>query len=100
MEKVLCTSYTQLDLVQNSGQHWQLFINSHGGDLVLANLLDENDQLEYSIIQSDFRETSGFKYPYRIEYVDRDGRSLGVEVLKDVLVDQQVFDLAEETVVH
>jgi hypothetical protein len=90
----------KLDFIQSGGQHWQLFINSHGGDLVMANMLDENDQLEYSIIQSDFRETSGFKYPYRIEYLDRDGQSLGVEVLDDVLVDQQVFNLAGETVVH
>jgi hypothetical protein len=100
MQKIGDVLAWKLDFIQSSGQHWHLFINSHGGDLVMANMLDENDQLEYSIIQSDFRETSGFKFPYRIEYVDRDGQSLGVEVLDDVLIVQQMFDLAAETVVH
>jgi hypothetical protein len=100
MQKIGDVLAWKLELVQGSGQRWELFINSHGGDLVMANMLDENDQLEYSIVQSDFRETSGFKYPHRIEYIDRDGQSLGVEVLEAVLVDQQVFDLAGETIVH
>jgi len=100
MQKIGDVLAWKLDFIQSGGQHWQLFINSHSGDLVMANMLDENGQREYSIIQSDFRETSGFKFPYRIEYLDRDGQSLGVEVFDDVLVEQQVFNLAAETVVH
>ena len=90
----------KLDLVQSGGQHWHLFINSHGGGIVRANLLDENDQVEYAILQSDFRETSGFKYPHRIEYVDSTGQSLAVEVIDEITIEEQAFDLAGEKVTH
>ena len=90
----------KLDLVQSGGQHWHLFINSHGGGIVRANLLDENDQVEYAILQSDFRETSGFKYPHRIEYVDSTGESLAVEVIDDITIEEQPFDLVGEKVTH
>ncbi len=90
----------KLDLVQSGGQHWHLFINSHGGGIVRANLLDEDDQVEYAILQSDFRETSGFKYPHRIEYVDSTGQSLAVEVIDEITIDEQAFDLAGEKIAH
>ena len=41
-------------------------------EIVRADLLDDDDQVEYAILQSYFRETSGFKYAHRIEYVDID----------------------------
>jgi hypothetical protein len=100
MQKIGDVLAWKLDLVQSSGQHWHLFVNSHGGDIVMANMLDENEKAEYSILQSDFRETSGFKYPHRIEYVDSDGNSLGVEVIDEITVKQQAFNLADETVAH
>ena len=55
-----------LDLTQSGGQHWHLYINSHGGALVRADLLGDGSQVEYSILQSDVRETDGFKYPSRL----------------------------------
>ncbi len=100
MQKIGDVLAWKLDFVQSSGQHWHLFINSHGGDIVKANMLDQNDQLEYSLLQSDFRETSGFKYPHRIEYVDGNGKTLGVEVIDEIVIDQQAFDLSDETVAH
>ncbi len=90
----------KLDLVQSGGQHWHLFLNSHGGGIVRADLLDEDDQVEYSILQSDFRETSGFEYPHRIEYVDSTGQSLAVEVIDKITIEEQAFDLAGEKVTH
>jgi len=90
----------KLDLVQSGGQHWHLFINSHGGGIVRADLLDEDDQVEYAILQSDFRETSGFRFPHRIEYVNNNGKSLGVEVIDEIVIEQQAFELADETVAH
>ena len=100
MQKIGDVLAWKLDFVQSSGQHWHLFINSHGGDIVKANMLDQNDQLEYSLLQSDFRETSGFKYPHRIEYVDGNGKTLGVEVIDEIVIDQRAFDLSDETVAH
>ena len=90
----------KLDLVQSGGQHWHLFIDSHGGAIVRADLLDQDDQVEYAILQSDFREISGFKYPHRIEYVDSAGQSLAVEVIDEITIEQQAFDLAGEKVAH
>ncbi len=90
----------KLDLVQSEGQHWHLFINSHGGGIVRADLLDEDDQVEYAILQSDFRETSEFKYPHRIEYVDGAGQSLAVEVIDQITIEEQAFDLAGEKIAH
>ncbi len=90
----------KLDLVQSGGQHWHLFINSHGGGIVRADLLDEDDQVEYAILQSDFRETSGFKYPHRIEYVDSAGQSLAVEVIDEIAIEEQAFDLTGEKIAH
>ncbi len=90
----------KLDLVQSGGQHWHLYINSHGGGIVRANLLDEDDQVEYAILQSDFRETSGFKYPHRIEYVNSTGQSLAVEVIDEISIEEQAFDLADEKIAH
>ncbi len=100
MQKIGDVLAWKLDFVQSGGQHWHLFINSHGGDIVMANMLDENEETEYSILQSDFRETSGFKYPHRIEYVDRDGQSVGVELIDEIVIEQQAFNLVDETVAH
>ncbi len=84
----------KLDFVESSGQHWHLFINSHGGDLVRSNMLDDSGRLEYSIVQSDFCEISGFKYPHRIEYLNRDGQSLGTEVIDQIVIAQRSLELA------
>ncbi len=100
MQKIADVLAWKLDLVQSSGQHWHLFINSHGGGIVRAHLLDEDDETEYGIVQSDFREISGFTYPHRIEYVDSNGQSLAVEVIDEITIEQRAFDLAGKTVTH
>ena len=65
-----------------------------------ANLLDDNDEPMYIIGQSDFRETSGFMFPHRIEYMDGAGRTLAVEMIDQIEVDVSPFDLEEETIAH
>ena len=100
MQKIGDVLAWKLDFVQSGGQHWHLFVNSHGGDIVMASMLGENDKAEYSILQSDFREISGFKYPHRIEYIDSDGQSLGVELIDEIAIEEKAFDLAKETVAH
>ncbi len=90
----------KLDLTQNNGQRWHLYVDSHGGDLVRADMLDENDKPEYSIIQSDFRETAGFKFAHRIQYADSTGQLLGIEVIDEIVVAQEPFNLSNEAVTH
>jgi hypothetical protein len=90
----------KLDLTQSGGQRWHLYIDSHGGALVRADLLGASDQIEYSILQSDVRETDGFKYPHRIEYRAGDGEVLAVEVIDAIAIEQAPFELSDEAVTH
>ena len=90
----------QLDLLQESGSHWNLFVDSHTGDIVRANLLDKNGEPIYVISQSDFRETSGFMFPHRIEYRDGAGEVLAVETIDEVDVEENLFELEKEVVTH
>jgi hypothetical protein len=90
----------KLDFQQNDGPHWHLFIDSRGGGLVQANMLDENGEPEYVIRQSDFRETSGFSLPYRVEYFDAAGQSIAVEILDEIKLDQQAIIIADEDLSH
>jgi hypothetical protein len=100
MQKIGDVLAWKLDLLQSDGQRWHLFINSHGGDLVLANMLDDNKQIEYSIVRSDFRETQGFKFAHRTEYVDQNGRLLGVEVIDEIIIGEQPFSITDEAAAH
>jgi hypothetical protein len=76
----------QLDLLQEGGSHWNLFVDSHTGDIVRANLLDDDDAPMYVIGLSDFRETSGFMFAHRIEYRDGAGRTLAIETIDEIEV--------------
>jgi hypothetical protein len=90
----------QLDLLEEDGTHWTLFLDSHSGDMVRANLLDASDQPILIISQSDFRETSGFTFPHQIEYMDGSGRTLAIETIDELEVDVAPFEIDEETVTH
>jgi hypothetical protein len=100
MQKIGDILAWQLNLVQQTGSHWNLFVDSHTGEIVRANLLDENGELMYIIGQSDFRETSGFKFPHRIEYMDGAGQTLAIESIDEIEVDLRPFELKQEAVVH
>ena len=54
----------------------------------------------YIIAPSDYRETSGIMFPYRIEYMDSEGRILAIETIDEIAVDMMPFELEQETVAH
>ena len=90
----------KLSLKQADGPSWHLYVNSHGGALVRADILNDQGELLYEIRQSEFRETSDFMFPHRIEYLDGAGRTLAVETIDAIEVDVEPFDLQPETVAH
>lgn len=90
----------RLHLAQNNGPEWYLFLDSHSGALVRADMLGDDGDVEYSIRRSDFRETSGFMFAHRIEYLDRAGRTLAVEVIDKIEIEVEPFNIDEESVVH
>ena len=90
----------KLDLTQSGGQHWHLFIDSHSGTIVRADVLGENDKVEFSILQSDVRDVDGFNYPHRIEYRRGNGETLAVEVFDEIVIEQEAFDLSDDSVTH
>jgi hypothetical protein len=75
-------------------------VDSHTGNIVRASLLDDGDEPMYVIGQSDFRETSGFMFPHRIEYLDGAGRILAIETVDEIDVDVIPFELEQETIAH
>lgn len=90
----------KLDLQQEGGEHWNLFLDSHTGSIVQANLLDGAGKPEYIILQSDFREISGITFPHRIEYMDATGRSLAVETIDEIEIRTNTADIELEAVSH
>jgi hypothetical protein len=90
----------KLSLQQASGPSWHLYVNSHSGALVRADVLDEDGEPLYEIHQGDFRETSGFMFPHRIEYRDSAGEILAVEKIDVIEVDVEPFNLQQESVAH
>jgi hypothetical protein len=90
----------RLDLVQKGGRHWNLYLDSHTGDLVRATLLDEGGVATFMIDQSDFRETSGFRFPHRINYKSGNGDVLASETIDEIIVDMEPFELEQDAVSH
>ena len=90
----------RLHLAQSNGPQWYLFVDSHSGALVRTELLDVNGAPAYVIRQSDFRDTSGFMFAHRIEYLDRNGQTLGIETIDDIDVEIGPFDIEQESVIH
>jgi hypothetical protein len=90
----------QLDLVQNGGRHWHLFLDSHTGDLVRATVLDADGNPTFIINQSDFRMTSGFRLPHRIVYTTGSGEVLATETIDKIIVDLEPFELEQDEVAH
>lgn len=90
----------KLELRQKGGPVWYLYMDSHRGDLIEKHMLDEDGEPALIIRQSDFREVDGFRFPFRIEYADGNGRSIGVETFDAIAFDVEPFDVADETISH
>jgi hypothetical protein len=100
MQKFADVLAWKLELRQVGGQYWNLYVDSHTGDVVRSNLMGENSEPMYIIDQSDFRETLGFMFPHRIEYMDGAGRTLAIETIDEIEVDVIPFELEQKTVAH
>ncbi len=100
MEKQGTVLAWKLDLVQADGAHWHLLVNSHSGDIVRATLLGDDDDPKYALYQSDFRETSGFRFPHRVEYRTSAGNIIAVETIDRIEVETGKFRIADENVTH
>ena len=90
----------KLDMVQKNGPHWILLVDSHGGGIVKATLLGDNDEPQLTIFQSDYRETSQFMFPHRIEYRAPSGETIATEYIDSIAVDAAEFKIDNQTVVH
>ncbi len=90
----------QLDLLQKGERHWHLNVDSHTGDLVRATLLDAEGNPRFMIDQSDFRETSGFRFPHRIVYTTGSGEILATETIDKIIVVVEPFKLEQDAVTH
>ncbi len=89
----------RLELKQKDGPVWNMFVDSHSGDLVKMELLDDGD-VRLAIRQSEFRDVSGFRFPHRIEYLGGDGVLIAREVFDSIVIELDDFELDEETVTH
>jgi hypothetical protein len=90
----------QLDLIQNGGRHWHLYLDSHTGDLVRASLLDPDGDPTFIIDQSDFREVAGFRLPHQIDYLAGSEARLATESFDRIVVDVEPFNLDQDAVTH
>jgi len=90
----------RLHLDQHNGPQWYLYVDSHSGALLRAELLDADGAAEYLIRRSDFRETSGFMFAHRIEYTDREGRLLATDIIDEIEIDSAPFEIEQEAITH
>lgn len=90
----------QLELVQEGGRRWHLYLDSHTGDLVRAKLLNPDGGSSLLIDQSDFRDVDGFRFPHRIDYLAGSETRLATEIFDRIIVDVEPFDLDQQAVTH
>jgi hypothetical protein len=90
----------KLELKQKNGPAWHMFVDSHSGDLVQKDALDDSGSVILSIRQSDFRDVEGFRLPHRVEYADGAGLVIAAETLVTISLDVDPFDVGDATVTH
>ncbi len=90
----------KLELRQKNGPVWNLYMDSHSGDLIQKDMLDGSGESALIVRQSDFRDVDGFRFPFRIEYLDRNGESIAVEVIDTIAVELEPFAVADGAISH
>ncbi len=90
----------RLELKQKNGPVWSLFLDSHSGDLVQKEMLNESGKPSLIIRQSGFREVDGFRFPFRIEYMSGDGESIAVETIDTIAIEVEPFVVEDEVISH
>lgn len=76
----------KLFVLQANGARWALYVDSHTGDIVLQERLDDDGNLLYSIKAGDFREINGHRLPNVIAYHDSDGSVIATEEYSDTRI--------------
>jgi hypothetical protein len=84
----------KLELKQKNGPEWNMFVDSHSGDLVKMEMLSEG-HVRLAIRQSEFRDVSGIRFPHKIEYLGGDGNVIAREVFDSITI-----ELDEQTISH
>ena len=89
----------KLALRQSGGPEWTLYVDSHSGDLVRMEMLDEGE-VALTISQSDFRDSSGIRFPRRIEYRGADGVLIATEIIDSIILEVDLFEIDDASVSH
>jgi len=100
MEKVDRSLAFKINLTQESGPDWNLYVASRGGGIVRAELLDDEKEPVLLITQADFAQTDGFRFAHHIEYRKPDGTLLAAEHFDAIEVEARPVDLENEAIVH
>jgi hypothetical protein len=90
----------RLVMESNRGGRREYLIDSHSGDIVRVTFADSGDEKALLVLPGDYREVSGFRLPFSIEYRDGNDKLLGVERFDEITVTTKPFDIADETVTH
>ena len=90
----------KLKLQQKNGPAWNLFLNSHSGNLIQKQMLDENGEPTLIIRQGDFRDVDGFRFPFKLEYMDGNSNSIAVEVINSIAIETEAFEVENEAISH
>ncbi len=89
----------KLALQQSGGPEWTMYVDSHSGDLVRMEMLDEGN-VALSISQSDFRDSSGIRFPRRIEYRGADGAVIATEIIDSIILEADLSEIEDANVSH
>ncbi len=89
----------KLALRQSGGPEWTLYVDSHSGDLVRMEMLDEGD-VALTISQSNFRDSSGIRFPHRMEYRGADGALIATEIVDSIILEVDLFEIDDASVSH
>jgi len=90
----------KLFLLQENGMRWAIYVDSHTGDIVLATNNSEDGSRLFSARSSDFRVVEGFRFPFKVEYLDADGNIIATEIHKNIEVMSADFEDIQSSVSH
>ena len=89
-----------LELVQASGTHWNLLVDSHIGDIVKATILDEAGSPAYVMVMDDFYDEGDFRFPHTIEYYDGNDNLLAVEKIDEIVISRTETEVVPKDLTH
>lgn len=87
MQKIGRSLAWKLFVNQLNGKRWAFYIDSHTGDLVLQERLDDSGTVVFSVVARDFEEIDGFRLPNTIEYRDPAGAPIATEQFTETRIE-------------